>query len=130
VVKLPVGHGVRGRRQNSGFRFQCSGFRYKHSEFKCSLCFFLPDPPPAEHPKPDTSRFVVWDCGFVKGSRHRAQGNLGHLPSASLGHYASLSFVVRGRGERMEDRRQLYSTLCPMLFALCEFLLSTDYWIF
>jgi len=34
--------------------------------------------------------------------RHEAQGDLGNLPSASLGHYASLSFVVRGRGQRSE----------------------------
>jgi hypothetical protein len=31
--------------------------------------------------------------------RHMAQGDLGHMPSASLSQYASLSFVVRGRGK-------------------------------
>ncbi len=28
--------------------------------------------------------------------RHKAQGNLGHSASPSLGHYATLSFVVVG----------------------------------
>jgi hypothetical protein len=29
-----------------------------------------------------------------------------HMPAASLGHYASLSFVVIGRGQRAADRSQ------------------------
>jgi hypothetical protein len=36
-------------------------------------------------------------------SSHRASR---HVPSASLGHYASLSFVVIGRGQRIGDRVQ------------------------
>ena len=36
----------------------------------------------------------------VKEAWRRVQGNLGRLPSASLGHYASLSFVVIGRGRK------------------------------
>ncbi len=35
-------------------------------------------------------RFEIADCGF----------DISHMPSASLGHYASLSFVVRGRGQK------------------------------
>jgi hypothetical protein len=36
----------------------------------------------------------------MKGARHmrKAQGDLGQMPAASLGHYAPLSLVVRGRG--------------------------------
>lgn len=33
-----------------------------------------------------------------KGIGRRAQGYFGHLASPSLGHYATLSFVVRGKG--------------------------------
>ena len=38
--------------------------------------------------------FLIWDCGF----------SIGHLASPSLGHYASLSFVVIGRGKRKGER--------------------------
>ena len=34
----------------------------------------------------------------AQGARHTAQGDVGQLPPASLGHYAALSFVVLGRG--------------------------------
>ena len=37
----------------------------------------------------------------MKGARHMAQGDLGQMPAASLGHYAALSFVVIGRGQRV-----------------------------
>jgi hypothetical protein len=36
------------------------------------------------------------------GTRLRAQSLLSHMPSASLGQYASLSFVVIGRGKKKE----------------------------
>jgi hypothetical protein len=32
--------------------------------------------------------------------------DISHMPAASLGHYAALSFVVRGRGNRIGDRSQ------------------------
>ncbi len=38
---------------------------------------------------------MIWKAKVVEQSSYRA---LRHVPSASLGHYASLSFVVRGRG--------------------------------
>ena len=34
-----------------------------------------------------------------QGARRRAQGDLGHMPSASLGQDATLSLIVRGRGQ-------------------------------
>ena len=36
----------------------------------------------------------------AQGARHTAQGDVGQLPPASLGHYAALSFVVLGRGTK------------------------------
>jgi len=39
-----------------------------------------------------------------KGIGRRAQGYFGHLATPSLGHYASLSFVVRGIRSRLESR--------------------------
>ena len=38
--------------------------------------------------------FLIWDCRF----------SIGHMPSASLGQYASLSFVVIGREKRIGER--------------------------
>jgi hypothetical protein len=38
----------------------------------------------------------ISDCGSV----------IGHLASPSLGHYASLSFVVIGRGKRTGERKK------------------------
>ena len=48
----------------------------------------------------------IWDCGLRLSC---------HMASPSLGHYAALSFIVRGkksetgqtRGETKEDRRQM-----------------------
>ena len=47
--------------------------------------------------------FRIADCGFKKSSGQRTAvlspiRAERHMPSASLGQYASLSFVVRGRG--------------------------------
>ncbi len=47
--------------------------------------------------------------GYSAGSwQQTADGGqaMSHLPSASLGHYAALSFIVRGRGQRLEVRCQ------------------------
>ena len=38
----------------------------------------------------------MWDVGF----------RIGHMAAASLGYYASLSFVVIGRGQQIEIRRK------------------------
>jgi hypothetical protein len=37
---------------------------------------------------------------------HLVTGFIGHLPAASLGQYASLTVVVRGKGQRKTDRSQ------------------------
>jgi hypothetical protein len=42
---------------------------------------------------------------LAQGTRRKAQGDLGHMPSASLGHYAPLSLVVRGRGQEAAPRQ-------------------------
>jgi hypothetical protein len=34
----------------------------------------------------------------IQGAGHKEEGDLGHEASPSLGHYAALSFVVRGKG--------------------------------
>jgi hypothetical protein len=50
---------------------------------------------------------AILDFRLKIEERRRAQGDLGHLPSASLGQYASLSFVVIGRGQREDCRLQI-----------------------
>jgi len=37
---------------------------------------------------------------LAQGTRHKAQGDSGHMPPASLGQYAPLSFVVIGRRQK------------------------------
>jgi len=41
---------------------------------------------------------------LTHGAKRIAHSDLGHAPSASLGHYAPLSFVAIGRSQRSEDR--------------------------
>jgi hypothetical protein len=46
----------------------------------------------------------------IQGSGSKAQGDIGHMAAPSLGHYAALSFVVRGKGIEhigSEDRGQM-----------------------
>ena len=50
---------------------------------------------------------AILDFRLKIEERRRAQGDLGHLPSASLGQYALLSFVVMGRGQREDCRLQI-----------------------
>jgi hypothetical protein len=65
---------------------------------------------------------------LTAGSRQLAS----QLPSVSLGHYASLLFVVKGRSQRSDDRgfwgfnfefrnfNPMPHAPCPMLYALCD----------
>jgi polar amino acid transport system substrate-binding protein len=48
--------------------------------------------------------FRIADCRLRRGAGHKAQGAGCHMAAPSLGHYASLSFVVIGRGKRAEFR--------------------------
>jgi hypothetical protein len=43
--------------------------------------------------------FLLEIWGEAQGAGRRVQGDLRHLASPSLGHYAALSFVVRGKGQ-------------------------------
>ena len=63
----------------------------------------------------------MWDCGLrisdwglVNGAKHRAQGHLGHMASPSLCHYATLSFVVIGKRQKLEvggQRKVIYGLI-------------------
>jgi hypothetical protein len=56
----------------------------------------------------------ISDWGWVNGARHRAQGHLGHKASPSLGHYATLSFVVIGKRQKSEvggQRKVIYGLI-------------------
>jgi hypothetical protein len=48
------------------------------------------------------SEFRIADL-LTHGAKRIAHSNLGHVPSASLGHYATLSFVAIGGSQRSED---------------------------
>ena len=60
-----------------------------------------------------------------KGSTAGSGQVMSHLPSASLGHYASLSFVVIGKGQRTEFRiEDLGFGLRPRISSRRELVLS------
>ena len=55
---------------------------------------------------------AILDFRLKIEERRRAQGDLGHLPSASLGQYALLSFVVIGRGQSLKSKERRKGFFC------------------
>ena len=63
---------------------------------------------------------------MVEGPRRKARADLGHSASPSLGHYATLSFIARGRGPSSPVSSQLAKLRDECIYRICFSCLLPD----